>query len=77
MLFFNKKEIYCGYSLEEYGKIIGKLTANKIRYTDKAVTYGTNGNHITGTTGEDNRFRYMYYIYVHKKDFDYAVSLIK
>ena len=76
MLFFNKKEIYCGFLLEEYSRIINILSYNKIKYTYKTVNQGTSGNRITGNIGEDYRFRYMYYTYVRNKDFDHAVSLI-
>jgi len=76
MPFLNKKEMYCGFSLWEYSSIAKILSDNKVKYTYKTVNCGTGKNHIIGTIGNDERFRYMYYIYVHKKDFDYAVSLI-
>ena len=77
MFIWNRKEVYCGFSLDVYSKIIQALSDNKIKYAYKTVNYGKNVDFLTGTTGEDIRFRYMYYVYVHRKDFDYAVTLIK
>jgi len=72
-LFTNKKEIYCGFSMEDYNKIAAILSSNKIRYTYKIVNHDSK---INLPTGRMDGFNYMYYIYVNKKGYENAVAVI-
>ncbi len=76
--FWNKKEVYIGYSMAEYANIRDILVANQIKYTYKTVS-SSSGNRrgVIGSFGESAELSCMYYIYVHKNDYNWVCKLIQ
>lgn len=79
--FFNRKEVYNGLSMEQCSNIRDILSANKIKYDYRCVSNSNSPSIVsrsalTGSFGENQNFAYMYYVYVHKKDYDQARYLI-
>jgi len=80
MLVWNRKNIYVGWSLQDYNKIIDCLIKNNIKYDCRVVDNGVRGrdgrNSYSGNLCEDSRYMLMYYIYVNKNNFDEAKHII-
>ncbi|MBE6021789.1 MAG: hypothetical protein E7231_00990 [Cellulosilyticum sp.] len=74
--FWNRKEIYIGHSLERYSEICNILATNGMAYTYKIVDRQAHRKRSIGSIGMDSELRYMYYIYVHQKDFDLAKRML-
>ena len=70
---FNRREIYTGFSMEEFAKMREILSSNQIKYSVKVFNpnYGSRESG-RGTFGENPNYFYQYYIYVHKKDYEEA-----
>lgn len=80
--FWNRKEVYVGYSMSRCSEIRSILAMHHIKYTYKTIN-GHNSSALPGvgrktirSIGVPNEFRYMYYIYVHKNDYDLAYQVI-
>ena len=67
MMFWNRREIFVGHSLQEFNRIRSVLKAEKIKYDYNRVKMG----------GFDLERRFMFYVYVHKKDVEIAQFLIR
>lgn len=77
IIFWNRKEVYMGYSMAECGEVRSILAGNKIKYTYKVVNPFSNS--VRGARwhfGESTSLSYMYYVYVHKKNYEWACKLI-
>lgn len=78
MLFWNRIEVYCGYSMKDFSELRDILVSNGLKYYDRLVIrkhHGTNSNHSgIATLGQDRKTQY--YLYVHKKDYDNAMFLM-
>lgn len=79
--FFNRKEVYNGFSMEQCSNIRDILSANKIKYDYRCVSNSNSPSiasrsALMGSFGENQNLAYMYYVYVHKKDYDQACYLI-
>ena len=61
---WNRREIYCGFSLKEFNKVLDVLAAKGIKYIYRTPQSGT----IVV-----NR---LYYVYVHKSDKELAQFLV-
>lgn len=74
MFFFNKEEIYIGYSMEELSKVRGILESKGIKYTYKVINRSsqwlgqgtTRGNF--GSAGMNSNYEIQYVVSVKKKD---------
>lgn len=80
--YWNRQEVYMGYSISKCSDIRSLLANSNIEYTYKTIncTNSATSGSGCGVRGEfDKRieFNYMYYIYVHKNDYDYACKLIR
>ena len=76
--FWNRKEVYMGYSMSECSEIRGVLSANQIKYTYKVVNpFASSGRGTRGSFGENHELSHMYYVYVHVKDYEWASKLIR
>ena len=75
--FWNRKEVYMGYSMNECGEIRSILAANSIKFTYKVVNRYAHGRGTRGSFGERAELSYMYYIYVYKKDYEWACRVIR
>lgn len=73
MLFWNKVEIYCGFSFKEFTELRNSLAVAGIRYDYKFVHHGSRVKF--GHFGEDPDFTTQYYLYVHQKDYYHAMHL--
>ena len=78
---FNRKEVYNGFSMEQCSNIRDILSVNKIKYDYNCVSSSNNAwfnsdRASVGSLGENPDYAYMYYVYVHKKDYDQACYLI-
>lgn len=83
ILFWNRKEVFVGYSMEQFAAFRQKLVDNGIQYDFKLVSNNNNnalfgsGRSRTGTFGENMAYMTMYYLYVHKKDYEYACAVLR
>jgi len=80
---FNRRELLTTFSMEEQDRVRDILAKNHIECRIKTVNpaarspfVGSSGRARTGSLGIDMDCAYQYYIYVHKKDFALAQSLI-
>ena len=78
---FNRKELLITFDIKYRSNICDILNANKIEYSVKttnlqSAAIGGNGRERYGTFGVNSNYSYEYKIYVHKKDYEYALSLI-
>ena len=72
-MIWNQKEVFMGYSLQKFNEVRNILIENKIKYKYKVVNNMSNSRQsITGSFGESMNYTNIYYIYVHKKDYDDA-----
>ncbi len=77
LTFWNRKEVYMGYSMSDFADIRSVLAVHSIKYTFKVINACGSNYKRRGIFGEDSKFNYMYYIYVHKRDYEWACELIK
>lgn len=82
MFFFQKEEVYIGFSMEEFSKVRGALRNNDIKYTYKVVDCsgqwlghgGTRG--YFGSAGMNSKYEKQYTVFVKKKDSEIAKYLV-
>ncbi len=81
LLFWRWQEVYCGYSYEESAHVCDLLSKNDIRYVYRTKTGHTgvpNGDRMRfGTFGENPAYLVMQYVYVPKREADYAQFLLR
>ena len=76
--FWNRKEVYMGCSMTECAKIRSILAVNQIKYTYRTVSSrSSNRRGMGGGFGERAELSCMYYVYVHKNDYDWVCKLIR
>lgn len=80
MLFWNRVEIYNGYSLKEFSELRNSLAAANIRYDYKLVDRNKPGDLAIvragyGSLGQKQKIVTQYYLYVHQKDYYQAMHL--
>ena len=79
---FNRKELLTTFSMEEQNRVRDILAQHRIDYRVKVVnpaarsTFGDVGRSRAGSFGVNMDCAYQYLIYVHRKDYDRARSLI-
>ena len=81
IMFWNRNEVYTGFSMKRFSEVRDILSLNGIKYTYKVVNRNTSSGFDsnrsrTGTLGEKSQLAYEYYVYVHKHDYDNAYSII-
>ena len=79
---FNRKELIITMDMSRQAKVRDILSQNGIDYTVKTINPETapilgNRRAHTGSFGINTKYSYEYKIYVHKKDFEKAVSVLK
>lgn len=79
---FNRKELIITMEMNRQAEVRNILSKNGINYTVKTKNLQTapflgNTRGRTGSFGIKPDYSYEYKIYVHKKDFEKAISLIK
>lgn len=81
IMFWNRKEVFVGYSLNKFNEVRDILDLNKIKYKYRVVNrnsayiFGTRRER-TGTFGENMDYLNTYYVYVNKRDYDNACKLL-
>ena len=75
---FGKRELFLTYDAIELQKITRMLDCANIRYAIRSDDFGRSnrGAGLLGSLGENRNYKIMYYVYVRKKDYDYAKSVI-
>lgn len=81
ILLWNRKEIYNGFSIAEFNRLKDILSIKGINYDFKTVNRSASSGFDvsrarTGSMGENIKYSYEYYIYVHKDNYDEAVFVI-
>jgi len=76
MFFFEKEDVYIGFSLAEVAKIIEALAREGIKYTYKVVDHSGWGRGRRGSFGLNPEYQRQYAISVHKKDSEKAKYLV-
>jgi hypothetical protein len=79
--FWNKKEVFVGFSLERFNEVRQALSVSRIGYEYRLVNH--NSAHVlgsrrarTGTFGEKEEYSVAYYVYVHRKDYENACRVL-
>lgn len=75
MWFWNRVEIYCGYSSKDFYELRDSLAAKGIRYDYKIIDYNSTKRTRMGSFGQNPKYGFLYYLYVHQKDYDEAMFL--
>ncbi len=79
---FNRKELLTTWSMEEQVRVREVLAKNGIDYRIRTVNpsarsaAASSGRSRMGSFGVNSDCAYQYYIYVHRRDYDRARSLI-
>ena len=79
---FNRKELLITMDMNQQSNVRNILSANGVDYTTKVTNLQSpsvfeNKRGRYGSFGINQNYSYEYKIYVHKKDYDYALSLIR
>jgi hypothetical protein len=74
--FWNQKEVFMGYSMQEFNEVLDILAANHIKYKYKLVDQNNFRRGRIGTFGENLDYSKLYYIYVHQRDYDTACGVL-
>jgi hypothetical protein len=74
MFFWNRVELYNGFSLKEFSDLRDSLIAKGIGYEYKLNNRNRNRAKIS-SFGENPEFQTQYYLYVHHKDYEQAMFL--
>ncbi len=76
MWFWNRREVYHGFSLKMQADVRDILKANHIKYDYRIINLNNKGRVRSGNFGINRDFSLEYYIYVSKKDYEYASHLL-
>jgi hypothetical protein len=82
IMFWNRREVYMGNSMELFYNARQKLEDNNIKYDYKMASntnpsiWGASGA-IMGTFGENLKYSTTYYLYVHKNNYEYACAVLR
>ena len=75
---FNRKELLITTDMRRQGDVRDILSANGIDYTVRVINpQGARSRARYGSFGVNSDYSYEYKIYVHKKDYEYALKLIR
>jgi hypothetical protein len=76
-MFWNRKEVFMGSSMQRLSEVRSILSTNKIKYEYKVVSQnqGVSRGRM-GTFGENVDYLNTYYVYVHNKDYANACSVL-
>lgn len=74
MFFWNRVEIYSGFSLKDFTDLREALVAAGLPYDYKLVNLNSNRGR-TGSLFENPKLSVQYYLYVHHKDYEQAMFL--
>lgn len=78
---FNRRELLCTFSMQQQARLRDRLEARDIPYSLRTVNRNapspfSDTRARTDTPGQNPERTYEYIIYVHKKDYDQACTLL-
>ena len=84
MLFWKRREVFMGSSVEEYAAVRKKLAEAGVRYDIKSVNrFGSSagrmlpmGRAAMDAMSQNSQYMNIYYVYVHQDDYDRAMAII-
>jgi hypothetical protein len=76
IFFFNWKEVYIGFSLEELSKVRECLAMDHLKYDYRVVSHSSRSRGRFGSLGIDMNYDKQYYVYVKRKDYERAKYLV-
>lgn len=77
IMFWNRREVYKGFSMKKFNEIRDILLANNIKYDYRVINNNSKNSRARfGSFGMNSKYEYEYYIYVHKNDYEYAYAKI-
>jgi hypothetical protein len=76
IFFFNWKEVYIGFFLEELSNVRQCLASNHIKYDYRVVSHSSRSRGRCGSLGIDMNYDKQYYVYVKRKDYERAKYLV-
>jgi hypothetical protein len=77
---WNRKEVYVGFSMQDFVHVRDTLAANRIAYDMRTVNHSTKWTGVPdrmGRFGENPAFESQYYVYVNKQDYENAKYLLQ
>lgn len=74
MWFWNRVEIYCGYLMKDFADLRDSLASKGIKYDYRMVYNNGHTNRVHHVSSNQDKTT-LYYLYVHKKDYDNAMFL--
>lgn len=71
---WKRKEVYMGFDMQQFNRVLDVLSAAKIKYKYSTVSHSI----FRGRSSNGGNINYslMYYVYVHREDFDQACYVI-
>ena len=75
MWFWNRREVYHGFSLKEQSEVRESLRAHHIKYDYRIINLNTDRNK-RGSYGINKKYETEYYIYVSKKEYENALYVL-
>jgi len=81
IMIWNQKEVFVCQSVQRFSKVCELLAANNISYKHKVVN-NNNGSILgsgrvrTGNSSQSTDYSILYYVYVHKRDYDNACAIL-
>ena len=82
MFFFNKEDVYLGYSVEDFSKVRSALRREGIKYSVKVIDPSGNwmgagtSRGTFGSSGMNQNFEKQYVVSVKKKDAEQAMYFV-
>ena len=74
MIFWNRVEIYAGFSLQEFSELRNSLQVAGIKYDYRLINLNRSRGKY-GSFGRNPQYDTQYYLYVHQKDYDHSMHL--
>lgn len=75
MWFWNRSEVYHGFSLKEQSEVRESLRAHHIKYDFRIINLNSDRNK-KGSYGINKKYETEYYIYVLKKEYQNALYVL-
>ncbi len=76
MIFWNRVEVYCGYSMGDFNQYRDILASGRIRYDYRLINRNQSHRARFGSFFLNPKVETQYYLYVHKNDYEKAMFLL-
>lgn len=77
IIFWNRREVFYGTSMKRFGEVRDILCCNKIKYDYKVLNHNSSiGRASHGSFNINMEYAYEYYVFVHRKDYTLACTLL-